>query len=253
MQKTSGFQYQLASRKRRIAAFLIDHFVITFLIVSITFLILGPDYLNNPDFSKITAVMLTTLLLGFTIYFGKDSINGISIGKWIFGIMVRDEDNPEVVPSIGKLFIRNIFLIIWPVEFIVLASSNEKKRLGDNIAKTRVVKNPHKPSKTPRILALILAGLIFITFLVIFIGSVMKNSDAYKVAVENIEQNKLILEETGGITGYGIMPSGSINITNGFGKAQLSITVKGIEKDVNVDVYLTKQPNEDWQLIDINN
>lgn len=252
-QENPDYQYQIASRKRRIAAFLVDHFVMTFLIVSITFLALGPDYLNEPDFSKITAVMLTTLLLGFALYFGKDSIKGISIGKWIFGIMVRDEDNPDVVPSIGKLFIRNVFLIIWPVEFIVLASSNEKKRLGDNIAKTRVVKNPNKPGKVPRILALVGAGLIFITFLVIFIGSVMKNSDAYKVAVENIEQNERIIEETGGITGYGMMPSGSINITNGFGEAQLSITVLGNKKDVNVGVYLTKQPNEDWQLIEMNN
>ncbi|WP_407557234.1 RDD family protein [Winogradskyella sp. 4-2091] len=252
MQEIAENQYQLASRKRRIAAFLVDHFVMTFLIVSITFLALGPDYLNEPDFSKITAVMLTTLLLGFAVYFGKDSIKGISIGKWIFGIMVRDEDNPEVVPSIGKLFFRNIFIIIWPVEFIVLATSNEKKRLGDKVAKTIVVKNPKKPAKLPRILTLVGAGLIFITFMILFVGAAMKNSDAYKVAVENIEQNERIIEETGGIKGYGMMPSGSINITNGFGEAQLSITVLGNENDVNVGVYLTKQPNGDWQLIEMN-
>ncbi|NRD20202.1 RDD family protein [Winogradskyella eckloniae] len=255
MQNNQDYQhtdFQLSSRKRRIAAFLVDHFVMTFLIVSITFLALGPDYLNEPDFSKITAIMLTTFLIGFAIYFGKDSINGISIGKWIFGIMVRDEDNPEIVPSIGKLFFRNIFLIIGPVEFIMLASSNEKKRLGDKIAKTIVVKNPNTPSKTLRILALVGAGLVFITFMILFVGAAMKNSDAYQVAVKNIEQNERIIEDTGGITGYGMMPSGSINITNGFGEAQLSITVLGNKKDVKVGVYLTKQPNDDWQLIEMN-
>jgi uncharacterized RDD family membrane protein YckC len=251
MTENPDYQYQLSSRKRRIAAYIVDHFVITFLIIAISFLALGADFLNEPDFNNITATLLVVMLVGFFLYFGKDSIKGISIGKWIFGIMVRDEENPEVVPSFGKLFIRNIFLIIWPVEFIVLASSNEKKRLGDNIAKTIVVKNPDKPSKTPRILALIGVAVIFMTFMIVFIGSAMKSSDAYKIAVENIEQNQNIIDETGGIEGYGLMPTGSININNGYGEAQLEIKVLGNHKDINVGVYLTKQPNGKWELIEM--
>ncbi|EPR69780.1 hypothetical protein ADIWIN_4055 [Winogradskyella psychrotolerans RS-3] len=239
----------LSSRKRRIAAFMIDHFAMSFLIVSITFLALGSDFLNEPDFSTITATMLVVLLPGFVVYFGKDAIKGISIGKWIMGIMIRDEANPENVPSFGKLLFRNLFLIIWPVEFIVLAVSTDKKRLGDKVAKTIVVQNPNKPSKTPRIIALIGIGIVFITFMVLFIGSAMKNSDAYKVAVENIEQNQKILDETGGITGYGMMPTGSININNGYGEAQLEIKVLGKDNDVSVGAYLTKQPKGEWKLI----
>ncbi|WP_299680625.1 RDD family protein [uncultured Tenacibaculum sp.] len=245
-------QLNLSSRKRRIAAFMIDHFVMTFLMVSIVFLALGPNFMDENNIGKMTSTMLAVMLPGFLLYFAKDSIKGISVGKWIMGIMVRDANNPYDIPSFGRLLVRNLFILIWPVEFIVLASSQEKKRLGDKTAKTIVVKNPNKPSKLPRILALAGVGIAFYTFTFLFVGSAMKNSDAYKVAVQEIEQNQEILDETGGIKGYGMMPTGSVNISNGNGQAQLEIKVLGNEKDLNISVYLTKEPNGEWKLIEMN-
>lgn len=245
-------QLNLSSRKRRIAAFMIDHFVMTFLMVSIVFLALGPNFMDENNMGKMTTTMLAVMLPGFLIYFAKDSIKGISVGKWIMGIMVRDTSNSNEVPSFGRLLIRNLFIIIWPVEFIVLASSQEKKRLGDKTAKTIVVKNPNKPTKLPRILALVGVGIAFFTFTFLFAGSAMKNSDAYKVAITEIEKNEEILSETGGIKGYGMMPTGSINISNENGQAILEIKVLGNEKDLNVGVYLTKEPNGEWILIEMN-
>jgi len=243
---------KLSSRKRRIAAFLIDHFTMTFLIVAIVFMSLGTDFMNETNFSNMMGKMLPTMLIGFLLYFAKDSIKGISPGKWIMGIMVRDENEPTQIPSFGRLFIRNLFVIIWPIEFIVLASSQEKKRLGDKTAKTIVVKNSNKPTKTPRILALTGIGIAYFAFLFLFIGSAMKNSDAYKVAISEIEKNEEIISEIGGIKDYGMMPTGSINTTNGYGEAQLNIKVIGNEKDLNVGVYLTKEPNGEWKLIELN-
>ncbi|MFT6967040.1 MAG: putative RDD family membrane protein YckC [Marivirga sp.] len=245
-------QYILTSRKRRIVAFLIDHFTFTFLIVGIVFLSLGTDFMDENNFNNLTAKMLPTMIIGLVLYFVKDSVKGISPGKWIMGIMVRDENNPTEVPSFGRLLIRNLFLIIWPIEFIVLASSQDKKRLGDKTAKAIVVKDPNKPTKLPRILALVGVGITFFTFTFLFAGSAMKNSDAYKVAITEIEQNEEIISETGGITGYGMMPTGNVNISNGNGQAQLEIKVLGNEKDLNVGVYLTKEPNGEWKLIELN-
>ncbi|WP_428740447.1 RDD family protein [Tenacibaculum sp.] len=245
-------KYLLSSRKRRIAAFIIDHFTFTFLIVGIVFLSLGTNFMDENNFSNLTSKMLPTMLIGFLIYFAKDSIKGISPGKWVMGIMVRDENNPYKVPSIGKLFIRNLFLIIWPIEFIVLASSQEKKRLGDKTANAIVVKNPNKPTKLPRVLALVGIGIAFFAFTFLFAGSAMKNSDAYKVAISEIEQNEEIISEIGGIKDYGMMPTGSVNISNGYGEAQLSIKVIGNEKDLNIGVYLTKESNGEWKLIELN-
>lgn len=250
-EQTTELTFLKSSRKRRIAAFIIDHFVMTFLMVSIVFIALGPNFMDENNPSKMMTTMLLVMIPGFILYFAKDSLKGISAGRWIMGIMVRDEGNQNEIPSFGRLFLRNLFIIIWPVEFIVLATNEQKKRLGDKVAKTIVVKNPNKPTKLPRILALIGVGFIFFVFVFLFTGSAMKSSDAYKIATKEIEQNKEIIDETGGIKGYGMMPTGNISISNGQGQTQLEIKVLGNTKDLNVSVYLEKGPNGEWKLIEM--
>lgn len=241
----------LASRKRRIAAYFIDHFIITLLMVSLVFLALGPDFMDENNLDKMNLIMLAVLLPGFFLYFGKESIQGISPGKWVMGIMVRDLENREKVPSFGRLLVRNLFVIIWPIEFLVLATNERKQRLGDQVAKTIVVKNPNKPARLPRVLVLAGVGIFFFAFTTLFVGLALKNSDAYKVAVKEIVKNKAIQADTGGIKGYGMMPTGNISITNGHGKAQLEIKVLGVERDVKVYPYLEKEKGGEWKLIEI--
>lgn len=240
----------LSSRKRRIVAFILDHFILTFLIVSSIFLFLGPSYLDNIDSGKTFSTILFGLIFGFGIYFSKDSFRGISPGKWIMGIMVRDEKNRNEIPSFGRLLLRNMVIIIWPIEFIVLALSDNKKRIGDILAKTLVLKNPNKPEKLPRVLSLIGVGVMFFIFFFAFIGNAMKNSEAYKLAIQEIEKNSEIKKETGGIVGYGFMPTGNINVSGDEGQAQLEITVKGKLKDIDVNTYLECK-NGKWKLIEL--
>jgi len=235
----------ISSRKRRIAAFIIDHITMSFLLVMLVFAFLGPNFMNHLDIGR----MLIGMLIGFFIYFSKDSIKGISFGKWIMGIMVRDENNFSETPSFGRLFLRNLFVVIWPVEFIVLASSSKKKRIGDNVAHTVVVKKPGKLWVLPRIFGLVGVGIILVLFLFMFVVSAMKSSDAYKTAIHEIENNTQTQAETGGIVGYGFMPAGSISVSNGQGEAQLEITVIGKDKTVEVNVTLEKEPDKEWKVI----
>ena len=79
----------------------------------------------------------------------------------------------------------------------------------------------------------------------------MKDSEAYKIAIKEIERNPEIVTESGGITGYGMMPGGNISISNGVGQAQLEIKVLGNEKDLNVRVYLSKEAGGEWELKEI--
>ena len=241
----------LSSRKRRIAAFFIDHFVMSFLMVAIVFLALGSDFMNENNPTKMFTTMLYVMLPGFLLYFAKDCIKGISVGKWIMGIMIRDENNPNEIPSIGRLLLRNLFIMIWPVEFIVLATNDKKKRLGDKVAKTIVVKNPITPKKLPRIMAIVVIAVSFFAFTFLFAGTAIKHSNAYKISINKIEQNEEILNETGGIKGYGIMPSGSINISNGHGQAQFQIKVLGNKTNMIIYTYLEKEPNGEWELIEM--
>lgn len=242
----------LSSRKRRIAAFLIDHFTMTFMIVAISFLSLGTGFLDEDSTGNTMVRIIPTMLIGFILYFAKDSVKGVSPGKWIMGIMVRDENNHNEIPSIGRLFIRNLLIIIWPIEFIVLAVSQDKKRLGDKIAKTSVLKNPKKLNVLPRVLALGGIVIAYFMFIFVFVFASMKNSDAYRTAISEIEQNQEIINEVGGIKEYGMFPTGGVSVKSGYGEANLEIKVIGNKKELSVSTYLTKEPNEQWKLIELN-
>lgn len=241
----------IASRKRRIAAFIIDLFVVSFLMSGIVFLILGPNFIDENNFDKMSTTIMLVMIPGLILYFGKEFIKGISVGKWIMGIMVRDEADLNLVPPIWKLVIRNLFLTIYPVEFIVFLVDKNKKRIGDKVTSSVVLNNPNKDKKAYRIAALVAIGLVFYGFTALFSGVVLKSSEAYKAAIVNIEKNNDIIKQTGGIESYGTFPKGNINITNDYGQADLSININGKEKNIEVSVLLEKKPNESWKVTEI--
>ncbi len=245
--------YEKASRISRVIAFLIDHFIITFLFVALIFMVLDSSATNIENLNDLPLIILYIVLAWFVFYFGKDTLRGRSPGKWFVGIMVRDEKDFNRTPSPGRLFIRNTLLIIWFIEFVMLVASPEKKRLGDTIAKTVVLKNPVTPKIIPRILIMTSLGILFLVVIFSSASGIMKSSGAYKASVEAIEQNKEILTETGGIEGYGMIPSGSISTSDGYGNARLQIKVRGKEKNITVHTYLEKKPGEEWELIRLTN
>jgi len=241
----------IASRRRRIAAFFIDLFVITFLMVTIVFLILGPKFIDEDNFDKMSTTIMFVMIPGLILYLGKEFIKGISVGKWIMGIMVRDQSDLNLVPPIWKLVIRNLFLTIYPIEFIVSLIDKNKKRIGDKVTNSVVLNNPNKDKKVYRIAAFVAFGLIFYGFTALFSGVALKSSEAYKAATVSIENDNEIIKQTGGIESYGTFPKGNINITNDYGQADLSISIKGKEKDIELTVLLEKKPNESWKVSEI--
>ena len=58
------------------------------------------------------------------------------------------------------------------------------------------------------------------------------------MSINAIEHNKEIKTELGEITGYGYMPNGSVNRSNGKGKADLCIKVNG---SLNKETICTNQ------------
>ena len=106
--------------------------------------------------------------------------------------------------------------------------------------------------KTLKIVAMVVPVAILLIFLfILFVGGIMKNTDAYKVAVENIKQNDEIKKATGGIKDFGNIVAGHVGTTNGDGDANLSINVIGKKKDVDVSVSLVKQNGGKWQITEM--
>lgn len=236
--------FEKANRIRRIAASIIDLFVMTFVMISLAAIALGSDFIDKYDIAYIRTILLLVMIPCLILYFSKDSYRGISVGRWIMGIMVRNESDNQV-PSYIRLLIRNLFIIIWPVEFIVLLVNDDKRRIGDKVTKTMVFRNPKKPKRIFRIGFLIFIGICFYFFIDLYGGALMTNSEAYEIAVDSIEKNEKILEETGDILGYSSV-AGSITIDNEIGKAEFEFKVIGKENDIVVNVYLEKKPNQEW-------
>ena len=129
----------LSSKTIRVFAGLIDYLVLFSLAGFSLFFVLNKT--SDITSKEIALKILISFPFMFILYCFKDSIYGISPGKYVVGIAVRDKDDYQKTPGIFHLFLRNIPLIIWPLEIIVLILSRKKQRIGDIIAKTIVVCN----------------------------------------------------------------------------------------------------------------
>ena len=87
-------------------------------------------------------VLIFYYQLALYFFFCKDCINGRSIAKRVLKLQIIDNKTGESASAL-KCFIRNIFIIIWPVEGIV-ALINPSRRIGDYVAGTKLV--PFDPS-----------------------------------------------------------------------------------------------------------
>lgn len=244
-------EYTLASRKRRIVAFMVDHIFLSFLCVGLVFLLLGADFVDSVNPFRILFALLTGLFIGLFLYISKDSIRGMSLGKWVMGIMVREDQNEQHIPSFGKLMLRNVPVLMWPVEAVMLITNDDKKRFGDKMAQAVVVNNPRKSNKWTRGGAMICIALAASFMVVLFFLSAIKQSSAYQTSIAYIEQDDQLLEQTGGIAGYGYFPRANIQTHNGSGEASVQVTVKGVKQDVDVYVYLVKSTYGSWQVKDV--
>ena len=113
-------------------------------------------------------------------------MGGQSIGKYLVSTQVVDENNLPVKPS--QTIIRNIFMIIpiFPLieYFRMLRDKEEGKRIGDNVAKTKV--NDLKPQISDNTFLWISIGLaIVITVIQLGIGFII------------IKQHPELLQQTG--------------------------------------------------------
>lgn len=127
--------------KQRITAILIDHIIGT-LIVGVIFISINWDTMINPidsNFSRPFETFNLVMTLGIIYYLLKDIYRGRSIGKRFVGIAIRDIENSNNIPGIIRLIIRNLTVLIWPFELIIMLLTN--RRIGDRIAKTIVIKS----------------------------------------------------------------------------------------------------------------
>ncbi len=157
---------------------LIDHFIMTLVIV----LIAAPGFVSvfahafetsHDPVSMQAGKIIFPFIIGFSIYFNKDLLNGQSPAKRILKLQVIDDTTGRPAGPL-KCLIRNCTMMFWPLEVLLLIR-NPGKRLGDKIAGTSVIytENPGKSTlnKPFAVLSLSIAiaffSLLFSPFLLL--------------------------------------------------------------------------------------
>ena len=124
-----------ATLDKRIIAFLIDWVALCCLQSIIVGVFLLPNIRSISTSLLISSVSIATSIT-FLVNLFKDSIGGMSLGKRVMKIGIKKEENTTQIPSMFQLIIRNLFVVLWPIEALLLIKNG--KRLGDTVTKTDV-------------------------------------------------------------------------------------------------------------------
>ncbi|MGQ1788550.1 RDD family protein [Saccharicrinis sp. GN24d3] len=94
-----------------------------------------------PEIEYFPTYLMVMLLPWLVLLFGtlnKDIASGMSAGKRTFGFKVIDNSTKQNASQM-QCMLRNMTMLIWPLEaFMILV--NPKRRIGDFIANTEVIK-----------------------------------------------------------------------------------------------------------------
>ncbi|XVU29224.1 RDD family protein [Actinoplanes sp. CA-054009] len=131
---------------RRVVATIIDGIVLS-VIGNILAGLFGFDVLvSNRDLTRLaTGGNLVLFLIAALYYVLMEGYLGRTVGKMVTGIRVIDGETGRTPPGPGKAILRTIFRIIdgifgYLVAFIVVLSSPRRRRIGDIVARTQVVR-----------------------------------------------------------------------------------------------------------------
>ncbi|MCL2812026.1 MAG: RDD family protein [Clostridia bacterium] len=236
---------QKADFKRRLVAFLIDHVILSLILVFGFFFYAGDSITEAPE--KMFSLFPMFMFVVFFAYCLKDIFGGASIGKRIMGLVVRCNDNSELKPSPLKLFCRNIFSFLWPIELFMIRRS--KRKLGDNLSGTDVYYISRKTSRARIVAVGVVLFVFFVSSVVLGVTMIIKNDASYQTAISYIEASEEIRNTVGEITGYGFWVQGSLNTSPHGGNARYVIQVKGEDGDLPVAIWLERSRGTDWQIV----
>ncbi|MBF0280213.1 MAG: RDD family protein [SAR324 cluster bacterium] len=240
-----------ASHGKRLFALILDCAFAVLLVNTIKYL----GYQENWDltaYSSSWTRLIPIYLSIFLLLLIKDHKHGCSPGKFIFGIAVRRQDQLSESPSIGAGILRNIPLLILPLEGLFLFLDSHGRRLGDRWTRTVVIENPKAHRFIVRLMAAntIFFGYFFSALLIQPL--VLNKTAAYQSAVSYIENSPEILQQLGSIQEFE-SPEMNIHVLENEGQAIVQINTVGKIQTLPVTVHLTLvvNPRRSWVLEDM--
>lgn len=108
-------------------------------------------------------------IFAFSLYFNKDIYLGRSIAKRMLKLQVVDNKTNKPANPL-KCFVRNLTVILWPIE-VVVALINNERRIGDFIAGTKLTPfNPEQHSAKANWMLIVVSVILsmVVTYLTMF-------------------------------------------------------------------------------------
>jgi len=133
---------------RRIGAALIDILVLSVIFIFVAATI-GDSTVGdgNASFQLRNGQALVFAVLALVYYGLAEALTGQTLGKKLLGLKVVSEDGS--VATTGQILIRTLLRIVDQIPFlyllgliVMLATGRQRKRIGDIVARTRVVAAP---------------------------------------------------------------------------------------------------------------
>lgn len=152
----------------RIKAMLLDHIIMTFIIMIMVMPIFFMAF-EEESFGTSFDWTFYIMIFGMSLYFNKDLVQGKSLAKRVLKQEIVDVKTGEVASSL-KCLVRNLLIIIWPIEVIAVLIS-PSRRIGDYIAGTRVEYVNNERNSKPKVDIRNMIVSIILGFLILFLFS----------------------------------------------------------------------------------
>lgn len=150
----------------RILSMVIDLLFVGLVGAFLYFLFSPYDPKSNLNDSRMELNRIFFIAVVYSLYFCKDVFFGRSLGKWLFNLRVVNSRSNKIASPI-RCVCRNFFAMLWFVE-VVLIFRDPARRLGDFVAKTKLVFGKFEASSVTRISIIQIAISIALSFLLSF-------------------------------------------------------------------------------------
>lgn len=240
---------RIAPHGKRLFALILDSAFALLLVNTIKYLSYQEHWDLIPSASSTWEDLIPLYLAIYLLLLLKDLKNGCSPGKFIFGIAVRRLDELSECPSPGRCILRNIPLLILPLECLFLFMDSHGRRLGDQWSRTVVIENPKAHRFIIRLMAAntIFFGYFFSALLIQ--PFILSKTAAYQSAIAYIQNSAEILQQLGTPQAFE-SPEMDINVLEKEGQAIVRVQAVGKLQTLPVTVYLklTTTPKRAWEV-----
>lgn len=238
----------LAPHHQRLFAMILDYLLVVVTLNIAQKFFLGADWDLNPP----SAPWLILLAPGAVLIAFKDIVGGVSPGRWCTGIAVALSSDPGSAPPWPRLVLRNLFLVLLPLEAVMVFFDPYYRRMGDRVTGTVVVAPRRVAPYTRRLLGLTI--LFMATTLIIFGLEYwnVRRSAAYRTALEAAAAHPKVIAAVGEAPSFGDSPG--LTLLEDEQGPQAAVTLKAEGKGGAFQVKIVMRRNRgagQWRVVKV--